>query len=82
MGVHPGIADVQGADQFVQRHLVGHGDRKQQFQAGAPLAGHQSGQRALGDASGLGQRGKGHVALGPEVFEARPDRGQGAGDRR
>ena len=40
-GPHPGIADGLGADEFVERHLVGLGDRQQQLQAGLAQAGLQ-----------------------------------------
>jgi hypothetical protein len=77
----PGVADLGGADEVVQRHAVGQRQRKEQFQRRPPLARLQPGQGALRDAGGLRQADQGHPALGAEPFEAGPDLVERGGDR-
>ena len=77
----PGITDLRGSDQLVERNLVGLGDRQEQFEAGFALTGFQPGQGALGDPSRCGQFGEGHAPLGSHSLEARPDFGQHVTDR-
>lgn len=77
----PGIADLRRSDQFVERDLVGLGDREQQLEAGFALPGFEPGQGALGDPSCRGKFGEGHAPLGSCPLEARADFGQHVSDR-
>ena len=49
------VADLGRADQLLERHLMGLGEREEQLEAGLALAGFQSRQRALGDAGLRGE---------------------------
>ena len=77
LGPHPGIADRRGADQLVQGHLVGLGDRQQQLQARTALPGFEPRERAHRDAGRGGQLGQRHAALGAGAFQPRADFGEG-----
>jgi hypothetical protein len=57
------VADGGGADELVERHLVGLGDRQQQLEAGLALARFEPRQGALGDAGRGGQLRQGGAPL-------------------
>ena len=70
------------ADELVERHLIGLGQREQQLEAGLALAALQPRQRALGDPGLRGQRRQRHAAPLAQPPQAGADLGQDVRDRR
>lgn len=67
-----GITDFRCADQLIQGHAVSLGQRQEQLQARAPLAGLQPGQRALRNTSGCCKTRQRHAALHAKTLEPHP----------
>ena len=78
----PRVPDLRGADQLVERHLVGLGDREQQLEARLALTRLQAGQRALRDPGRVGQLHQRHAALLAHPTEPGTNLGQDRGERR
>jgi hypothetical protein len=78
----PRVADLGRADEIVERHLVGLGDRQQQFEARLPLTALESGQGALRDARGGRELGQRDAALVPQPSQPRTDLGEDGSEGR
>ena len=76
LGLDAWVADRRGADEVVERDLVGSGNGKQQLQAGTTETRLEAGERTDGDAGGARQRGQRRAALLTEPLQPRSDPGQ------
>jgi hypothetical protein len=74
------IAFLGRRDEVVEGHPIGVRQHEQQLQGGPTLSGVEPRHRALGDAGGRRDTGKGHSALGAQSLEPGPDLLERGGD--